>query len=534
MATNSQAKFPFVLVILDGYGISSLSEGNAIKLAAKPNIDRYMKEYPLATIKAGGIDVGLPWGEMGNSETGHQNIGSGQVLYQALPRITLSIQDRSFFKNEALVAACRHVKKNKDAALHTIGVLSDGGVHGHIDHQLALLDLAAAHGIGKRTYCHAFLDGRDSPPGSAGNFIGVLEKKIEEVNAGKIASIIGRYHAMDRAGNWERTQTAYDMLVQGQATSFDNWQDAMKQAYLSEETSSFETAEPMIIETGQEKFRPIKDGDAVICYNYRSDRSKQLTAAFLQPHFAEFPVKTWQDLLFVTMTNYDDDLPATVAFPDEHIEYPLSRVFSEQDLTQLHIAEGEKFAHVTHFFNGRREEPFAGEEQVYIPSLKLKDISKKPEMQAKKLTDRVVDEISKGLYDVIIMNYANPDMIAHTGNLPATIAAVEYVDAQLGRVVKAVLEQDGAVLITCDHGNAEAVIDQLTHDNSTDHTNNPVPLIYISNSVKLAQPKDDKTLQRILSAPIGVLADVAPTILDILGMPKPDQMTAQSLLASLR
>ncbi len=533
MQANHKRPRPFVLIVIDGYGISFSQEGNAIALARKPHLQQYMRQYPLAAVQAGGIAVGLPWGEMGNSETGHQNIGSGRVLYQALPRISLAIQSKAFFHNEALVAACQNVKNSPDAALHIMGILSDGGVHGHIDHLLALLELAAAYGIGKRTYIHAFLDGRDSPPGSAGSFVGQLEEHTKKLDAGIISTIIGRYYAMDRAENWDRTEKAYNLLVHRQGTEFTDWQSAVKSAYLHEDRKSFETAEPMLVTTTENPTRSIQDGDSVIFYNYRPDRARQLTAAFIQAGFDKFKVTHWQNLKFATMTNFDSSLPALVAFPDEHIDYPLGRIWSDHKLKQYRIAEGEKFAHITYFFNGGHEEPYPGEKDVNIPSLDVKDFSEYPGMHAAKVTDNILTAIQGQAYDVLVMNYANPDMIAHTGNLKATIKAVEVVDEQIGRVVEATLVIGGAVMITGDHGNAESVIDQLTHSNSTDHTNNPVPLIYITPNNKQDPLKSDETVSQILEAPIGVLADVAPTILEVMHLPKPEQMTAQSLLKSL-
>lgn len=520
------------MLILDGYGISFIKEGNAIASANKPNMDRLMREYPVAAVRAGGEDVGLPWGEMGNSETGHQNIGSGRVLYQFLPRIDKAIADGSFFKNEALVKAITHVKKNKDAALHIMGMLSSGGVHSHINHQFALLKAAADAGIGERTYIHVFLDGRDSSPDEAGNFVQQLEKEIKKTGAGTIETLVGRYYAMDRADNWDRTAQAYDMLTKGSGEEFGSWKDAVKSIFKKNDKKALENAAPMVIQHDS-PFRAIQDHDAVIFYNYRSDRARQLTATFTDPHFSKFPVTKFKHLVFATMANYDEDLPTEVFFRDENIEHPLGELFADHGLTQLRIAESEKFAHVTYFFNGGREKPYTGETDVKIPSINTKDFSEHPEMSAKEITNRVIKEIEKDTYDVIVMNYANPDMVGHTGKLKPTIKAIECIDEQVGNVVDATLAKGGAVLLTCDHGNAEIIVNHLTHETVTDHTNNPVPVIYIGNEVKQEQPKDDATLQQILGTPIGFLADVAPTALDILGIAKPEEMTAQSLLSSL-
>ncbi|OGY35247.1 MAG: phosphoglycerate mutase (2,3-diphosphoglycerate-independent) [Candidatus Andersenbacteria bacterium RIFCSPHIGHO2_12_FULL_45_11] len=524
---------PFVMLILDGYGISFIQEGNAIAAAKKPVMDRLMKEYPVAAVRAGGEDVGLPWGEMGNSETGHQNIGSGRVLYQFLPRINKALEDKSFFKNEALVKAINHVKKNKNAALHTMGMLSNGGVHSHINHQFALLQAAADTGIGDRTFVHIFLDGRDSSPDDAGSFVKQLQEEIDKTGAGKIATLTGRYYAMDRAGNWDVTKVAYDMLTKGEGTQFATWEEAVKSVFKKDDKKALENAAPMIIADESSPMRTVQDGDAVIFYNYRSDRARQLTAPFVDPHFKEFEVTKFKDLVFATMASYDENLKADILFPDEAIEHPLGEIFADHKLTQLRIAESEKFAHVTYFFNGGREKPYDGETDVKIPSENTKDFSKNPAMKAKEITDRVLKEIENDAYDVIVMNYANADMVGHTGKFDPTVQAIEYLDEQVGRVVDAVLAKDGAVLLTCDHGKAEVVINHMTHEPSTDHTNNPVPLMYISNQTKQDPAKDAAALQQILATPIGFLADVAPTALDILGLPKPKEMTAQSLLSSL-
>lgn len=524
---------PLVIMVLDGYGISFLKEGNAILAAKQPNMDNYMRAYPLAAVHAAGIEVGLPWGEMGNSETGHQNIGSGRVIYQSLPRITLAIQDKSFFENPALLEAAKHVKQNPEAALHTIGLLSSGGVHSHIDHQLALLQFAEQQGLGDRTYIHAFLDGRDSPPDSAGNFVNQLDQAIKEHNAGHLVTLIGRYYAMDRNNNWDRIKAAYDLLVHGKGTAYPTWQEAVQAAFKNSDTKSFETAPPMYVSHKDQPPRTIKDGDAVIFYNYRPDRAKQLTAALTKPDFKEFETIRFNNLKFVTMTQYDEALATLIAFPEEKIEHPLGRVLSENKLTQLRIAEGEKFTHVTQFFNGGEEGAYPGEERIRINSIDTKDFSQHPHMSAEKISDQVIKTIKESTFDVIVINYANPDMVAHTGKLDATVAALEFLDEQIGRVVKATLTAKGAVLLTCDHGNAETIVSQLTHKRTTDHTNSPVPLIYIAPDNRVHPPKTEDALMQVLANPIGVLADVAPTVLEILGLPVPKQMTAQSLLKSL-
>lgn len=523
---------PLVMMILDGYGISFIEEGNAIIAAKKPNMDRLMKEYPMAVIGAGGEEVGLPWGEVGNSETGHQNIGSGRVMYQFLPRIDQAISDKTFFTNPELVEAIEHVKKNPNAALHTMGMLSNGGVHSHINHQFALLQAAADAGIGDRTYIHIFLDGRDSSPDDADGFIGQLEEVIKKTRAGRIETIIGRYYAMDRAGNWDRTQVAYDLLVHAKGEHFPTWKEAMTSAFSSKDQRNLENAPAMVVD-GDAPVRTIQDGDSIIFYNYRSDRARQISRSLADPTFKKFPVELWKDVYIATMASYEEALKTHVMFEDVEIKLPLGEIFSNNGLKQLRIAESEKFAHVTYFFNGGREKPYPGENDIQIPSIATKDVSLQPEMRAREITDQVLEEIKNDQYDVIVMNYANPDMVGHTGNFDPTVKAIEIIDEQVGKVVDATLAHGGAVLLTCDHGNAEIIINHLTHERSTDHTNNPVPIIYIAPDNKISPPKDDATVQQIVATPIGFLADVAPTALEILGLEKPAEMTAESLLSSL-
>jgi 2,3-bisphosphoglycerate-independent phosphoglycerate mutase len=523
---------PLVMMILDGYGISFIKEGNAIMAAKKPNIDKLMREYPMAVIGAGGEEVGLPWGEVGNSETGHQNIGSGRVMYQFLPRIDAAIADGSFFENSELIGAIEHAKKNSNAALHLMGMLSNGGVHSHINHLFALLKVAADAGLGDRTYIHIFLDGRDSSPDDADGFIGHLEEEIKKTGAGRIETIIGRYYAMDRAGNWDRTQIAYDLLVHAKGEHFPTWKEAMTSAFSSKDQRNLENAPAMVVD-GDTPVRTIQDGDAIVFYNYRSDRARQIARTLADPNFKKFEKDPWPNIYVATMASYDETLETHVMFKDETINLPLGELFSIAGLKQLRIAESEKFAHVTYFFNGGREKPYEGENDIQIPSINIQDVSERPEMRAKEISDQVITEIKNGTYDVIVMNYANPDMVGHTGNFEPTVKAIEIIDEQIGNVVNATLAAGGAVLLTCDHGNAEIVINHLTHERSTDHTNNPVPLIYIAGDNKQNPPKDDIALQQVLATPIGFLADVAPTALEILGIKKPEEMTAQSLLSSL-
>lgn len=514
---------PLVLMILDGYGISFIEEGNAIMAAKKPNIDSLMQNYPLATLNAGSQDVGLPWGEVGNSETGHQNIGSGRVTYQFLPRIFKSIEDGSFFLNEELLQTIQNVQDNPTSALHIMGLLSNGGIHSHINHQLALLKSAQSAGIGDRTYIHVFLDGRDSSPDDAKNFLQMLENEIKKTGAGVIQTMVGRYYAMDRAENIDRTETAFTMMTQGAGQHVLSWQEGLEIIAKEKKRDSVETAGPIIVD-GEKPFRPIQDGDSVICYNYRSDRARQITRMFVEK------TKT----TIATMASYDKTLPVHVLFSDEEMKNTLGEIVSQHGMKQLRISEGEKHAHVTYFFNGAREEPYEGETDITIPSLTVKDFSTRPEMSAREITQRTIEELHNNIYDVIVINYANPDMVGHTGQFEPAIEAIEVIDEQIGLITQAVLAQGGGVLITCDHGNAEIIINHLTHEQSTDHTNNPVPLMYISPYNKLPKSRDMTEVQQILATPIGFLADVAPTALEILGIEKPDEMTGVSLLSSLR
>lgn len=522
---------PVVLMILDGLGISFIEEGNAVIAAKMKHFEEYVRSYPCAALRASGIEVGLPWGEVGNSEVGHKNIGSGRVIYQPLPKITLAIKDGSFFQNVALQEASAHVRERPGSALHLMGLVSPGGVHSHLDHLLALLEFAKTHGIGKQTFLHAFLDGRDAPPVSAGQYLTEVEKKIRATGAGRIASLIGRYYAMDRNNNWSRTKAAYDLLVSGTGERYRSWREALEAAYESRKTD--EIVQASVIIDGEAPVRTVQDGDAIMFFNFRPDRARQLTQAFLAKRFPHFPVKTFTDIAFVTMAEYGIGLPVTVAFPEEWAEVPVGRVIADAGLRQLRIAETEKYAHVTYYFNSGKETPFPREDRILIPSPNVKEYADTPKMSAGPITDRVVQEISKGKHDVIVMNYANPDMIGHTGNFSAAVSGMKFLDEQLTRVVEAALAVGGAVLLTCDHGNAEEMLNPQTGATVTDHSANPVPLIYITPDNRQDPSKDEATLFQVLGAPVGVLADVGPTLLEILKLAKPQQMSAQSLLGSL-
>ena len=519
---------PLVLIILDGWGVAPPSRGNCLDLARTPVMDKLISVFPSMTLQASGESVGLPWGEMGNSEVGHLNLGAGKIIYQNLPRINKSISDGSFFKNEALKKACLHVKKN-NSDFHVMGLVSTGGVHSSIDHLYAILEFCQKEKI-KNLYIHAFLDGRDTPHNSAQNFIEKLQSRMDELKIGKIATLSGRFYAMDRDNRWDRIEKAYLALTQGKAENYaKNPLEAVLKSY--QNNIYDEQFIPTVIT--QEKDLPIakvKNNDALVFFNFRADRARQLTKAFVLPGFEKFPRKEYlNDLFFVAMTEYEKDLPVLIAFPPEKIEKPIAKVISDNNLNQLHIAETEKYAHVTFFFNGGREDPFPNEHRALIPSPSVSSYDQKPEMSARQVTERVIKEINTGKYAFVVINFANSDMVGHTGNIPAIIKAIETVDQCLGEIVDCVLAIDGCLIITADHGNAEDKINSQTGFINKEHNTDPVPFIIVG---KPWEGKGQKGLSRDLSVltPFGMLSDVAPTILAIMGIPKPSEMTGRNLL----
>lgn len=521
-----------MLVILDGWGISLEERGNAIAAAKTPVMDELLTYYPAATLTAAGEEVGLPWGEVGNSETGHKNIGAGSVQYQVVEGVNHAIADRSFFSNAALLAACRQAQEN-NSQLHLMGLLSVSGVHAHLHHLIALLELVAAQGLRERVFIHLFTDGRDSPPQAALAYLAQLEEGIGRFGVGKIASITGRFYAMDRNENWERTQATYDMLTGGpRGSGAPHARKAIENAYA--QNIFDEKIPPTAITRGGAPLTEIRDNDAVIFFNFRPDRARQLTAAFVQPEAVLFETRRFQNLMFVTLIQYDPKLPAVAAYAEAVAEWPLARVISEADLRQLHVAETEKYAHVTYYLNVGHEEPFAGEEHVLVKSSGTVDFAQQPHMEAQAITDKAVEEIANKTFDVMFINYANPDVVGHTGNFEATMAACGFVDVCLGRLAEAVLGAGGVMIVTADHGNAEEKINQTTGEISTDHTANAVPFYFMTEKLRRTTPKSASEIRDILSSPIGVLADVAPTILEILELQKPPTMTGVSLLNSLR
>ena len=502
-----------MLMILDGFGVNENSEGNAVKLAKIPNINEIMKQYPNTIIHTSGLDVGLPEGQMGNSEVGHTNIGAGRIVYQELTRITKSIEDGDFFSNQELVSAIENCKKN-NSKLHVLGLLSDGGVHSHMRHLFAILELAKRKDF-EEVYVHCFLDGRDTPPASADGYIAELEEKMKEKGVGKIATISGRFYAMDRDKRWERVKEAYDALVNGEGHRFASATAAIENSYQKEIFDEF--VKPSVICKNDEPVATIGENDSVIFFNFRPDRAREITRTIVDPDFDGFERKYFKTY-FVTFTNYDETLLPYVhiAFKKEEIKNTLGEYISKLGLTQLRIAETEKYAHVTFFFNGGEEKQYEGEDRILIPSPKVETYDMKPEMSAGEVTDKVVDAINSKKYNVIILNYANPDMVGHTGSLEATIKALEFLDGCVKRVVDAIENNDGTLLITADHGNAEQMIDYKTGELHTAHTTNPVPLVLIG--------REDVKLKE------GRLADLAPTMLDLMNLEKPAEMTGESLI----
>ena len=502
-------KKPLALIILDGFGYNPNDYGNAIKAANTPNIDALFAKYPHTLIGASGMDVGLPDGQMGNSEVGHTNIGAGRIVYQELTRITKSIKDGDFFSNPALKAAIENCKKNH-SALHLMGLLSDGGVHSHNAHLYGLVEMARENGLNE-VYIHAFMDGRDVPPTSGKDFLADCQAKLEEIGVGKIATVIGRYYAMDRDNRWDRVEKAYAAMVYGEGNRNADPVDAAAASYADDVTDEF------IVPTVCAEGATIKTNDSVIFFNFRPDRAREITRTLVDDDFNGFSRRNGRiPVYFVCMTQYDATMPnVDVAFKPQSLTNTFGQYISDKGLTQLRIAETEKYAHVTFFFNGGVETSFPGEDRALINSPKVATYDLQPEMSAYEVTDEVVSRIHSGKYDVIILKYANCDMVGHTGVFDAAKAAVEAVDTCLGRTVDAILKQGGAALITADHGNADQMYEP---DGSpfTAHTTNLVPLVLVNVDASLKEN--------------GKLADLAPTMLDILGLDQPAEMTGESLL----
>jgi len=519
---------PLVLVVIDGFGIAPKNRGNAIALAKTPAWDGFVTNYPTIALQASGESVGLPWGEMGNSEVGHTNLGAGKIMYRDLPRINRSILDGTFMSRPAFLEAADHLAKSK-GALHLVGLLSSGGIHSFNEHCYALLEFAQSRKL-KDVYVHVILDGRDTPHNSGQTFVAKLEAKLKEIGVGSIATISGRFYAMDRDNRWDRIEKAYRAMVDGVSeTTSPEPEQAVRDSYARGVYD--EEFVPTVLTTKDGRPRAtVKAGDSVIFFNFRADRARQLTKAFVLPGFMKFDRPYLKDLAFITMTEYEQNLPVLTAFPPEHVMTPFAKIISDLGEKQLHIAETEKYAHVTFFFNGGTETPFPGETRLLVPSPSVSSYDQKPEMSAREMTDRVIKELNSAQYGFAIINYANPDMVGHTGNIPATVKGIEMLDGQLDRLVSAVLGLDGMVCITADHGNAEEKINLTTGFINKEHTANPVPFVMIGRDW---EGRGRPTADLSGLTPTGLLADVAPTLLDLEGLPKPPDMTGRSLLAFL-
>ena len=506
----------YVLMVLDGVGINEDEKGNAFKAAKKPNLDKLFAKYPNAALKTSGLSVGLPEGQMGNSEVGHMSIGAGRVIYQDLTLISEKIRTGEFFKNKVLLDAVNHVKE-KNSKLHIFGLLSDGGVHSHIEHFYALLELAKREGISK-VYIHAFMDGRDTPPTSGVEYMRALENKCKELEVGKVASICGRYYVMDRDKRWERVELAYNALTTGEGKHFKSAERALENSYECQEFDEF--VKPVVIVDDEDKpLALVESGDAVIFANFRPDRAREISHAFKDTNFTGFTRKTGKlsNLMYVGMTEYEETLDTVkVAFRKEEIKETLGEFLSKRGYTQLRIAETEKYAHVTFFFNGGEEKEFNGESRILVPSPKVATYDLKPEMSAYEVTDRLVAEIEAKKHDVIIINYANGDMVGHTGDFDAAVKAVETVDECVGKVMDKLVEMGGEAIIIADHGNCEQMIDVVTGEVVTSHTTFDVPIIIVSDRYEKVES--------------GTLTDVSPTLIDMMGLTKPKEMTGHSLV----
>jgi len=520
MSNAAKAGGPVLLAILDGWGCGVPTPGNAIHLARTPNMDRWLSDCPHTTLIASGEAVGLPTGQMGNSEVGHLNIGAGRIVYQDFTRINLALKNGEFFRNPILTGSMARCQ-NGGGALHLLGLVSDGGVHSHLDHLLGLLEMAARQGL-SRVFIHAFLDGRDTPPRSGQAYLERLQGELTRVGVGRVATVAGRYYAMDRDQRWERVELAWQALVAGRGLTAADPLAAVKAAYGRDESDEF--VKPTVIVSGAgQPLGAIANGDSVIFFNFRADRARQLTRAFVCDGFSGFPRGERPKLVeFVTFTDYEKDFALPVAFPPQTLTHILGEEVSRHGLLQLRIAETEKYAHVTFFFNGGREEPLPGEERVLIPSPReVATYDLKPEMSAPLVTEALLARLAEQRFRLIVLNFANCDMVGHSGILAAAIKACETVDVCLGRLVAEVLRQNGAVLITADHGNAEIMVDPVSGGPFTAHSANPVPFLVVD--------QDHRNRKLVVG---GSLMDIAPTVLELLGLPVPVEMEGRSLIAA--
>lgn len=506
-------KKPVVLTIMDGFGYTTNIEGNAIRLAGTPNLDKLMSEYPNTLMRASGLDVGLPDGQMGNSEVGHTNIGAGRIVYQDLTRITKSIQDGDFFENPILVSAMQNAKEK---SLHILGLVSDGGVHSHLEHLKAVVEMAKKNGL-KNVFVHVFTDGRDTDPQSAIEFVKELEDFMNEIGVGKVATVSGRYYAMDRDKRWERVEKAYNAIAKADGEFCDSAQKCISSSYANEINDEFIV--PTVITEGGKPLTKLEDGDSVIFFNFRPDRARELTRAISDIKFDGFE-REFIPTKYICMTTYDATMEGVeVAFGPQSIDNTLGEYLSKNGKTQLRAAETEKYAHVTFFFNGGIEEPYEGEDRLLIPSPKVATYDLKPEMSAYDLLEQLLAKIDEDKYDFIAVNFANPDMVGHSGDLEATKKAIKVVDECVGKLFEKVLSIGGSGIITADHGNAELMIDLETGRPITSHSTNPVPFLVVGEEFKNVQLLDD-----------GRLSDIAPTVLDMMNLDKPEEISGHSLI----
>ena len=506
---------PVVLMILDGYGLNDNCDHNAVCEGKTPIMDQLMSQCPFVKGNASGLAVGLPDGQMGNSEVGHLNMGAGRIVYQELTRITKSIEDGDFFEVAEFLQAVENCKKS-GSALHMWGLVSDGGVHSHNTHIYGLLELAKRNGLDK-VFVHCFLDGRDTPPASGKGFVEALEEKMKEIGTGKVASVMGRYYAMDRDNRWDRVERAYNALTKGEGNHGESAAAGIQASYDKEVYDEF--VEPFVVTEAGKPLATVNDGDSVIFFNFRPDRAREITRAFCDDEFKGFAREKRLNLTYVCFTDYDKTIDnKVVAFKKESIANTFGEFLAKNNMTQARIAETEKYAHVTFFFNGGVEEPNKGEDRILVPSPKVATYDLQPEMSAPVVCDKLVEAVTSGKYDVIIVNFANPDMVGHTGIEDAAIKAIETVDACVGRTVDAVKEMNGVMFICADHGNAEQLLDYETGEPFTAHTTNPVPFILVNAdpSCKLREG--------------GCLADIAPTLIELMGMEQPKEMTGKSLI----
>ncbi len=506
-------KKPVVLCIMDGFGKNNSEYGNAIALAKKPNLDKMMAECPMTYIGASGMDVGLPDGQMGNSEVGHTNMGAGRVVYQPLTRITKAFQDGEAYSNEALVGAMENAKGK---ALHLVGLVSPGGVHSHTEHLYALLEMAKKNGV-ENVYVHALLDGRDVPPSSAVEYLQELEEKIKEIGVGKIASVMGRFYAMDRDNIWERVEKAYAAMVYGEGIKADDAVKAVRESYETIDEDGKHLTDEFVIPTVIGEDGRISENDSVIFFNFRPDRAREITRTFVDPDFTGFERKNgFFNLYYVCMTQYDAEMPnVKVAFGPETLTNTLGEYLSKQGKTQLRIAETQKYAHVTFFFNGGEEKQYEGEDRILVDSPKISTFDLMPEMSAPEVSEKLNEAVRSGKYDVVIVNFANCDMVGHTGIIPAAVKAVETVDTCVGSLAEAVKDMNGVLFVTADHGNADKMLDE-NGEPFTAHTTNPVPFIVYNYPCEVREG--------------GKLCDIAPTMLKVMGLAQPEEMTGESII----